>query len=232
MTYRTDLTVSLDDSMGSDAKVIRMAKASIKKTGAAMDQAAREGFINFLVRERHGVPFEHIAMTFYIEAPIMVWRQLVKHRHSSISEASGRYVELEPVFYSPSPARKLVQVGKPGAYVFEYGTVDQLADVEESVRSTAEHAWTEYQHLLKQGVAREIARSVLPVNIYTSGYVTINARSLMNLLSLRTAGRENATIVSHPQHEVELLAEGMERHFANLFPATYAAFEKHGRVAP
>ncbi|MFD6636730.1 FAD-dependent thymidylate synthase [Micromonospora chalcea] len=229
--FRSDVTLQLDDKMGDDAKVIRMAKASIKKTGGDMDEAARMGFINFLMRERHGVPFEHCAITFYFEVPIFVMRQLAKHRISSISEASARYTEMDGVFYRPSSGRPLIQVGKAGAYQFQQGTGYQERLVTYVLGGTCQTIYEEYLGLLEQGIAREVARMVLPVNTYTSGYITINLRSLMNLLSLRTAN-ENATIKGHPQQEIELLAQRMEMYFASEFPLTYAAFDKNGRVAP
>lgn len=229
--YRSDITVELDDRMGDDAKVIRMAKASIKRTGADMDSAARLGFINFLMRERHGVPFEHCALTLYYEVPVFTMRQLAKHRISSISEASGRYTPMEGVFYLADRRRPLVQVGKAGAYQFEAGTDAQYRDYNYATMATSERGMAYYRDLLDAGIARELARSVLPVNVYTSGYMTLNLRSLMNLLSLRTAG-ENAVIKGHPQYEIELLAQGMERIFAEQFPLTHAAFDQNGRIAP
>ncbi|MEU7570290.1 FAD-dependent thymidylate synthase [Micromonospora sp. NPDC049240] len=229
--FRSDVTLQLDDKMGDDAKVIRMAKASIKKTGGDMDEAARQGFINFLMRERHGVPFEHCAMTLYFEVPIFVMRQLAKHRISSISEASGRYTQMDGVFYRPVAQRPLIQVGRAGAYTFQQGNAYQDGLVQYVLAHASEAAYQEYEGLLEQGIAREVARMVLPVNVYTSGYITINLRSLMNLLSLRTAN-ENATIKGHPQYEIELLAQRMEMYFASEFPLTYAAFEKNGRTAP
>jgi thymidylate synthase (FAD) len=231
LTFRSDITLQLDDWMGDDAKVIRMAKASIKKTGGDMEEAARMGFINFLMRERHGVPFEHCAITFYFEVPIFVMRQLAKHRISSISEASGRYVELEPVFYLANSQRPMVQIGKAGAYQFERGTYQQFQGYRFATEATSKRAWAYYRDLLDEGVARELARSVLPVNVYTSGYITVNLRSLMNLLSLRTA-EEGAVIQGHPQYEIELLAQEMERVFACRFPLVHTAFLRNGRVAP
>ena len=85
--------------------------------------------------------------------------------------------------------------------------------------------------MLAAGVAREVARSVLPVNIYSSMYVTMNARSLMNFLSLRTK-REDSAFPSFPQREIEMVAEKMEAFWRELMPATAAAFDKNGRVAP
>ncbi|MDG4783289.1 FAD-dependent thymidylate synthase [Micromonospora sp. WMMD961] len=232
VTYRSDVTVRLDDWMGDDAKVIRMAKASIKRTGGDMDSAAREGFINFLARERHGVPFEHAYGTFYIEAPLRVLRQMAKHRHTSISEWSGRYSVLEPVFFLADRDRHLVQAGKPGAYRFQPGSADQWLTYVWQTTAASEYAWRSYQAMLNAGIARELARDVLGVGIYTSAYVTLNARAMMHFLSLRTSGRDYATLTSHPQAEIELVADGIEAHLAAKLPAVHAAFEKYGRVAP
>jgi len=92
-------------------------------------------------------------------------------------------------------------------------------------------AYDSYQKMLDAGVAREVARVVLPVATYSSMYVTMNARALMNFLSLRTA-REGSHFPSYPQREIEMVAEKMEAEFAKLMPLTYAAFEKSGRIAP
>ena len=85
--------------------------------------------------------------------------------------------------------------------------------------------------MLDAGVAREVARVVLPVSTYSSMYVSMNARALMNFLSLRTA-REGSHFPSYPQRKIEMVAELMEAEFAKLMPLTYAAFEKSGRIAP
>jgi len=176
-------------------------------------------------------PFEHNSMTFYVQAPIFVFREFMRHRIASYNEESGRYRELRPVFYLPGPERKLVQEGKPGAYTFVDGTAEQHALVGAETRAVCEHAYAAYQRMLDAGVAREVARIVLPVTIYSSMYVTLNARSLMNFLSLRTK-RDDAHFPSFPQREIEMCAEQMERFWAELMPITHAAFEKNGRVAP
>jgi thymidylate synthase (FAD) len=85
--------------------------------------------------------------------------------------------------------------------------------------------------MLAAGVAREVARTVLPVGTYSSMYVTMNARSLMNFLSLRTK-REDSRFPSFPQREIEMCAEKIEAHWSTLMPMTHAAFEANGRVAP
>jgi thymidylate synthase (FAD) len=195
------------------------------------DAARSEGLIRYLMRDRHGSPFEHNSMTFYVQAPIFVFREFMRHRIASYNEESGRYRELRPVFYVPAPERKLVQEGKPGHYVFVDGTAEQHATVVEQTKAACTEAYLAYQRMLDAGVAREVARGVLPVATYSSMYVTMNARSLMNFLSLRTK-RETSAYPSYPQREIEMVAEQMEAFWAELMPVTHAAFEAAGRVSP
>jgi thymidylate synthase (FAD) len=155
----------------------------------------------------------------------------VRHRIASYNEESGRYRELQPVFYVPGPERKLVQQGKPGHYEFVDGSPEQHRTVTAAVQESCTQAYEAYQQMLAAGVAREVARVVLPVATYSSMYVTMNARALMNFLSLRTA-RETSRNPSFPQREIEVVAEQMEAHWAELMPLTHAAFEAHGRVQP
>jgi thymidylate synthase (FAD) len=240
--FRTDVTVELVRSSASDADVLFAARVStlgektLESASAAPDPAegptARDrGLINYLMRDRHGSPFEHNSMTFYVQAPIFVFREFMRHRIASYNEESGRYRELRPVFYVPAEERNLIQVGKPGAYEFHPGTDKQHALVDETVREASEHAYAAYRKMLAEGVAREVARMVLPLNIYSSMYVTMNARSLMNFLSLRRHV-DGAAFPSFPQREIEMCAEQMEAIWAGLMPLTQAAFVGHGRVAP
>ena len=195
------------------------------------DPARSAGLINYLARERHGSPFEHTSMTFFVSAPIFVFREFMRHRIASYNEESGRYRELRPVFYIPNKDRKLVQVGKTGAYTFVDGTPEQLDITVNAIKETCTLAYENYQKILASGVAREVARAVLPVTLYSSMYVTMNARALMNFLSLRTSSPDSH-FPSYPQREIEMVAEKMEKHFAELMPMTYAAFQKSGRIAP
>ena len=233
--FRDDMSVELVKSSASDADVIWAARVStagdksLEDVGA--DAAKSEGLINYLARERHGSPFEHTSMTFFISAPIFVFREFMRHRIASYNEESGRYRELKPVFYIPSKERKLVQIGKAGAYTFVDGTPEQFEITVAAIKETCNLAYANYQKMLDAGVAREVARAVLPVTLYSSMYVTMNARALMNFLSLRTA-REGSHFPSYPQREIEMVAEKMEAEFAKLMPLTYGAFEKSGRIAP
>jgi thymidylate synthase (FAD) len=238
--FRSDMTVELVRSSASDSDVLFAARVSTQgeqtlERAKAGDEAGTEkrdrGLINYLMRDRHGSPFEHNSMTFYVQAPIFVFREFMRHRIASYNEESGRYRELRPVFYVPAADRDLVQVGKPGAYEFLAGTAEQHELVDRLTRERSVAAYEAYQEMLAAGVAREVARIVLPLNLYSSMYVTLNARSLMNFLSLRTKHPES-TFPSFPQREIELCAEQMEAHWAALMPLTYGAFTANGRVAP
>ncbi len=235
VTFRSDMTVELVKATASDADVVWAARVSTKGESSLDDVTAdperSRGLINYLMRDRHGTPFEHNSMTFFVSAPIFVFREFMRHRMASYNEESGRYRELMPVFYVPGPQRRLVQQGKPGAYDFVDGTPEQYQVVVEQTQRSCEQAYNAYQAMLAAGVAREVARGVLPVATYSSMYVTMNARSLMNFLSLRTK-REDSHFPSFPQREIEMVAEQMETEWARLMPITHGAFEASGRVSP
>ena len=233
--FRDDVSVELIKASASDADVIWAARVSTAGEQSmdeiGEDPARSAGLINYLARERHGSPFEHTSMTFFISAPIFVFREFMRHRIASYNEESGRYRELKPVFYIPNQDRNLIQIGKTGAYEFVPGTQEQFDITVASMKSAYVAAYDSYKKMLDAGIAREVARAVLPVATYSSMYVTMNARALMNFLSLRTS-REGSHFPSYPQREIEMVAEKMEAEFAQLMPLTYAAFEKSGRVCP
>jgi thymidylate synthase (FAD) len=233
--FRDDVSVELIKASASDADVIWAARVSTAGEQSmdeiGEDPARSAGLINYLARERHGSPFEHTSMTFFISAPIFVFREFMRHRIASYNEESGRYRELKPVFYVPNQARNLIQIGKTGAYEFIPGTDEQFQITVDAMKDAYNVAYDSYKKMLDAGIAREVARAVLPVATYSSMYVTMNARALMNFLSLRTS-REGSHFPSYPQREIEMVAEKMEAEFAKLMPLTYQAFEKSGRVAP
>ncbi len=235
LTFRSDITVELVKHAASDADVIWAARVSTKGEQSLAeleaDPGKSAGLINYLMRDRHGSPFEHSSMTFFVQAPIFMWREHYRHRIASYNEESGRYKVLEPVFYVPGPARKLVQVGRAGAYDFEDGTPQQHELVRAETQTACRAAYAAYESMLAAGVAREVARIVLPVTIYSSAYVTMNARALMNFLSLRRRS-DDSRFPSFPQREIEMVAERYEEEWAQLMPLTHAAFVRNGRVAP
>lgn len=233
--FRSDVTVELVKASAADSDVLFAARVSTQgeRSLASVEADASEsaGLIRFLMRERHGSPFEHSVMTFYVQAPIFVWREHMRHRMTSYNEESGRYRQLDPVFYIPGLDRNLVQVGKPGAYDFVPGTPEQHALVVEAGEAACREAYAQYERMLAAGVAREVARTVLPLSTYSSAYVTMNARALMNFLSLRLRS-EDSRFPSYPQREIELVAERYEAIWADLMPLTHAAFVGNGRVSP
>ena len=233
---RSDVTVELVKHSAADADVLFAARVSTAGEQSldelTKDPERSKGLINYLMRDRHGSPFEHNSMTFFVSAPIFVFREFMRHRVGwSYNEESGRYRELQPVFYVPDTSRKLVQQGRPGKYVFVEGTQEQHEFVGRSMEESYRQAYRTYQEMLAQGVAREVARAVLPVGLFSSMYATCNARSLMHFLGLRTQ-HELAKVPSFPQREIEMVGEKMEAEWARLMPLTHAAFNANGRVAP
>ncbi|KPC80561.1 FAD-dependent thymidylate synthase [Streptomyces sp. NRRL WC-3753] len=233
---RSDITVELVKSAATDSDVLFAARVSTAGEQSLdelkKDPERSKGLINYLMRDRHGSPFEHNSMTFFVSAPIFVFREFMRHRVGwSYNEESGRYRELQPVFYVPDTSRKLVQQGRPGKYVFVEGTPEQHELVGGAMEDSYRQAYATYQRMLAAGVAREVARAVLPVGLYSSMYATCNARSLMHFLGLRTQ-HELAKVPSFPQREIEMVGEKMEGEWARLMPLTHAAFNTNGRVAP
>lgn len=233
---RSDVTVELVKHSAADSDVLFAARVSTVGEQSldemGKDPERSKGLINYLMRDRHGSPFEHNSMTFFISAPIFVFREFMRHRVGwSYNEESGRYRELQPVFYVPDASRKLVQQGRPGKYVFVEGTDEQRELVAGAMEESYLASYRTYQEMLAAGVAREVARAVLPVGLFSSMYATCNARSLMHFLGLRTQ-HELAKVPSFPQREIEMVGEKMEAEWARLMPLTYAAFNGNGRVAP
>lgn len=228
---RSDFDCELVQSVGSDEMICKAARVSTLGA-ASLDTSESAGLINFLMRNRHGTPFEHAAMTFRISAPIFVWREYMRHRIGfSYNEESGRYKELSGVFYMPPRDRELIQRGKAGEYIFSPGTDEQYSVVYEGLKESYEKAWNAYQVQLSCGIAKEVARMCLPVAIYSTAYVTLNPRSMMAFLSLRTKD-DRAMFPSTPMKEINKVATMMEETFEFLFPITYDAFNKAQRVGP
>jgi thymidylate synthase (FAD) len=215
--------VRLDDAMASDLSVVNGARVSFARRKEEMDESD-EGLIRFLMRDRHGTPFEHNAFRFHVRCPLFVAREWFRHRVGSFNEFSMRYAKATDEFYVPEAEDVRTQVGKPGAYSFEPVSPEVAETTREELQAVYDAAWEAYQRLVELGVARELARLVMPVGAYTEFYWTVNARSLMNFLSLRNA--ESA------QREIRRYAEACEHFLAQHMPVTYDAFVANGRVAP
>lgn len=231
ISMRGTFDVELHGYAGSDEVVCQAARVST--LGAdSLESLESQGLINFLTKNRHGSPFEHGLMTFRITAPIMVWREFMRHRVGfSYNEQSGRYMTMLPIFYVPTPDRPLIQKGKAGAYDFIAGSEAQYELVVNAHAEVYQNAWNNYQKMLQAGIAKEVARNVLPLATYSSAYVSCNPRSMMHFLSLRTK-HEDSVFPSYPQWEINWVADQMEVIFKELWPMTHAAFVRNGRVAP
>ncbi|HKG45001.1 MAG TPA: FAD-dependent thymidylate synthase [Gaiellaceae bacterium] len=215
--------VRLDDAMADDLSVVNGARVSFARRKEELDESD-EGLIRFLMRERHGTPFEHNAFRFHVRCPIFVAREWFRHRVGSFNEFSMRYARASDEFYVPAAEDVRTQVGKPGSYSFE-PVGDELAEAtRQKLQEVYETAFRAYEQLVELGVAREVARAGLPVGAYTEFYWTVNARSLMNFVSLRNS--ETA------QREIRRYAEACERFLEEEMPATYAAFVANDRTAP
>ena len=244
------MSVELIDWMGDEQRIVQAAQVSTK--GAYKAPAKSPGFKNWvrrlahtggwhmplhkpnlglvgwLYRERHASPFEHCVMTFRIEAPIFITREILRHRIGSFNEESGRYRVLKGVFYAPKADRPLAQIGKVGNYTFVRGNVFQYLATALSVRLGPAQAWVLYKFLIRAGVAREVARMVLPVSIYSSLYYTVNLRSILNFLSLRVDWGTDAAVRSHPQAEIEMVGRQIAEVVAAKYPTVWKSFVENG----
>ena len=215
--------VRLDAAEATDLSVVNGARVSFLQMKEAMD-ARDEGLIRFLMREGHASPFEHNLFRFHIRCPIAVAREWMRHRWSSFNEHSMRYSPAIDDFYIPQTEQVRTQVGKPGSYRFEPVDPETALRVQDLLGKHYQEAWNRYQELLETGVARELARLVLPVGIYTEFYWSVNARSLMNFIALRTSDQA--------MWEIRQYGIAVETFFAALMPATHAAFVEFGRKGP
>lgn len=231
---RSEISVQLVAHNADDLGVVRAARVSTIGEGAQLEERGEgyvTGLINYLMRCRHGSPFEHNYLTFLVSAPIFTVRHMMRHRTWSFNEESARYREMRPVFYVPDDSRLLRQDGKPGHYQYVAGEAGDHEQVLKLATESYTTAYASYTQMLSRGIAREIARMVLPAATYSTVYATCNARSLMHFLSLRTS-HDDAAYPSSPQREIELVAEQMENEFRRLMPLTHAAFDALGRVSP
>lgn len=215
--------VRLANHMANDLFVVNSARVSFAKQSDSVGDA-EVGLINFLMREKHGTPFEHNAFMFHVKCPIFVAREWFRHRVGSFNELSARYTFIEDEFYVPRKEDVREQIGKPGSYSFkriEDGREDFAVSI---ISEMNELAYNKYRLLIEKGIAKELARSVLPVSMYTQFYWTVNARSLMNFLQLRTS--------QHAQLEIRQYAAEVEKLFEQTMPITYSAWINNDKICP
>lgn len=211
--------VTLVDMMGDDSRVLDAARVSTGASSKGEDKDRR--LINYLMKNRHHTPFEKIVFEWHIRCPIFVARQWMRHRIGSYNEESARYRELEFDVFRPAEWRKQAKDNHQGSSEEKFNNVEsaQLDCILEESYRKAENV---YHTLLEAGVAREIARTVLPMGTYTEFYWTVNMRALMNFISLRDH--------PHAQWEIQQYAKAIREIVkeTNKTPMSWEAFEQYG----
>jgi len=210
--------------MGDDLTIVNDARQSYDVEHRELTNSD-SGLINFLVKHKHGTPIEGVEFKFQIKAPLPVAREWMRHRWASYNEVSGRYVKQTLGFYHPSREAIRTQVGKPGHYTYEEIKDEKVQEkVAYLFRNSYNRGYEDYEDLIELGVAKELARNVLPQGMFTKFMYKTNARGLLNFMALRNDDRA--------MYEIKLYAEAIERIFEKHLPLTYKAFVDNGRVAP
>ncbi|NOY78920.1 MAG: FAD-dependent thymidylate synthase [Calditrichaeota bacterium] len=205
--------VRLVDFMGGDNAVVQAARVSFGQ-GTKGEEKDRK-LIDYLIRNAHETPFEQAIFKFHIKCPIFVARQWFRHRWASYNEISGRYTEMSHEFYVPEKFR--TQEKKNYTYSDLKEPLSQ--NLREKIETFYEQTYRLYEELLADGVAKEQARIVLPLSLYTQFYWAVNARSLMNFVKLRTD--------EHAQYEIRVYANAIADVFQKKMPWTFESFKKH-----
>ncbi len=218
--FSSEITAEVIDQSGDDSLLCRAARVSTGRDGIEVDEEKDAGLLRYLIKNKHHSPLEHGHITFRVHVPIFVMREHMRHRVGiSYNEESARYRQLEKKFYMPTFTR--TQVGKPGHYLITDDTsVGQNEAKAAHFYAACATAYNAYENMLNAGQAREVARMVLPVNIYTSCYVTFNPRSLMNFVSLRAS--------EEAQYEIRLLAGQYLLGLEKYWPVTTQIFRDQG----
>lgn len=210
--------IRLVDFMGSDNRVVSSARVSFGGVSKGEEQDKR--LIKYLLEHRHHTPFEHCYFQFHVCCPIYVARQWMRHRWGSFNEISARYTQVKDEFYIPAEFRGQDIKNRQGSVKADFDNEALRKLYEESVESS----FATYNKLIEAGVAREMARGVLPVCQYTQFYWSVNARSLLNFLQLRTDG--------HAQYEIRVYADAIAKIFKEKMPWSWEAFEALDKTLP
>lgn len=213
---------TLEARLANDLDVVNAARVSVHQKKDVLEEEDKK-LINFLMRDRHGSPFEHGYFRFRVKAPLFVFREWHRHRVGhSYNEWSARYSQLEPEFYIPETV--LTQEGKPGKYKFVDADLTSAAEFRATLESSSLDTYEKYLKALEAGISKQQARCLLPVNIYSEMIWSCNPRSLMHFLGLR-----NSEFAQMEIREYAKLAEGI---FEHIMPVTSQAFISNGRVTP
>ncbi len=213
--------VRVIDYMGDDSAIVQAARVSY---GAGTKHVSNdEGLIRYLMRHWHSTPFEMCEVKLHVKLPVFVARQWIRHRTANVNEYSARYSILDREFYIPEPAQLAAQstVNNQGRGAVLEGA--EAARVLEMLKADASRSYDHYEEMLsqegQQGLARELARMNLPMNIYTQWYWKTDLHNLFHFLRLRAD--------AHAQFEIRVYAEEIARLTADWVPLAFAAFEDY-----
>lgn len=213
------------DHMGSDQRIVEAARISYKSPSKGIEQDKK--LIAYLYKNKHTSPFEMCKITLNIKMPIFIMRQYVRHRMQNLNEVSARYTELPNEFYIPQSWRKQDMKNKQGSLESDNWNPDitdghpdsNSISATELLKLHCEDSYNAYQDMLKAGIAREMARMILPINIYTEIYACWDLKNLLHFITLREDG--------HAQSEIQKYGTAIKQICQEFFPATMEAYEKY-----
>lgn len=210
------------DHMGSDLRIVEAARISYNSPSKGAEQDKK--LLGYLWKNKHTSPFEQCQITFNIRMPIFVMRQFVRHRMQSLNEVSARYTVLPDVFYIPTKWRKQDTKNKQGSTdegdwnpIIPFGTMGACSPATELLKECCKESYRIYLKMVEAGIAKEMARFILPVNIYTEIYSTWDLNNLLRFFALRDD--------PHAQWEHKQFALAMKAITAQLFPWTMEIYE-------
>ncbi len=209
--------VRLVDSMGGDDAIVQAARVSYGKGTNKVSQD--RGLIRYLMRHRHTTPLEMVEFKFHCKMPIFVARQWVRHRTANINEYSLRYSEARDEFYYPDPEHIQFQsvLNKQGRRGEVPAELKQK--VQDYFKEISEKSFAMYSELNEAGVSRELARAVLPVNLYTEWYWKNDLHNLLHFIGLRSD--------SHAQYEIRVFSDAMAESVKVVAPFAWEAYQDY-----
>ena len=206
--------VRLVDYMGGDQRIVQAARVSY---GAGTKSVRQDrALIHYLIKHWHTSPFEQVQLTFHAKMPIFIARQWIRHRTARLNEISGRYSIMKDEFYLPDPDKVSFQSTDNKQGRGETLPLDQAEAVIAQLEADQKHLYSEYTKMIEGGVARELARTNLPLSLYTEWYWQIDLHNLFHFIRLRAD--------SHAQYEIRAYAETMLDIVKLWVPHTYEAF--------
>ena len=213
--------VRVIDYMGNDAAICQAARVSYGTGTKSMQND--EGLIRYLMRHWHSTPFEMCEIKLHVKLPVFVARQWIRHRTANVNEYSARYSILDREFHIPDPAQLAAQSTTNNQGRDQVLTASEAERVLQILRDDSARAYDHYEEMIsdegKQGLARELARMNLPVNIYTQWYWKVDAHNLFHFLRLRAD--------PHAQYEVRVYADTICKIVSDWLPLAYSAFEDY-----